>query len=100
MFSSIPEDRGFTTANAILQGISGNRDLIMIDVRSDGDIKVSSLIEGAIHIPLENFIDRKIDWPIEKDATIVTYCGDGHKPTIAMIILVDYVYGDVLSLGR
>ncbi|TET99762.1 MAG: hypothetical protein E3J30_04065 [Anaerolineales bacterium] len=99
MLSSIPEDWGFVTANAILQEISGNPDLIMIDVRSDDEIKATGIIEGAIHIPLEDFIDRKTDWPVDKDATIVTYCGYGHRSTIAMTILMTYGYSDVRSLG-
>ena len=99
MNADVPEDWSFNTANAILQEISGNRGLIKIDVCSDDDVKAGSLIEGAIHNPLEDFIDRKADWPVDEDATIFAYCSDGHRLIIAMIILMDYVYGDVRSLG-
>jgi rhodanese-related sulfurtransferase len=99
MLSSIPEDWGFVTANAILQELDKDQNLIMIDVRSDDEVKATGSIEGAIHIPLEDFIDRKTDWPIDKDATIVIYSGYGHRSTIAMTILMTYGYSDVRSLG-
>ena len=99
MLSSIPEDWGFVTANTILQELDRDPNLIMIDVRSDDEVKTTGLIEGAIHIPLEDFIDRKTDWPIDKDATIVIYSGHGHRSTIAMTILMTYGYSDVRSLG-
>ena len=99
MLSSIPEDWGFVTANTILQELDRDPNLIMIDVRNDDEVKTTGLIEGAIHIPLEDFIDRKTDWPIDKDATIVIYSGHGHRSTIAMTILMTYGYSDVRSLG-
>jgi len=99
MLSSIPEGWGFVTANTILQEIDRNPNLIMIDVRNDDEVKTTGLIDGAIHIPLEDFIDRKSDWPIDKDATIVLYSGYGHRSTIAMTILMTYGYSDVRSLG-
>ncbi|MFV9675349.1 MAG: rhodanese-like domain-containing protein, partial [Anaerolineales bacterium] len=99
MLSSIPEDWGFVTANTILQELDRDPNLIMIDVRNDDEVKTTGLIEGAIHIPLEDFIDRKTDWPIDKDATIVIYSGYSHRSTIAMTILMTYGYSDVRSLG-
>lgn len=99
MLSSIPEDWGFVTANTILQELDRDPNLIMIDVRNDDEVKTTGLIEGAIHIPLEDFIDRKTDWPIDKDATIVIYSGHGHRSTVAMTILMTYGYSDVRSLG-
>ena len=99
MLSGLPEDWGFVTANAILQELDKDPNLIMIDVRSEDEVETTGLIEGAIHIPLENFIDRKTDWPVDKDATIVIYSGYGHRSTIAMTILMTYGYSDVRSLG-
>jgi rhodanese-related sulfurtransferase len=99
LLSNIPEDWGFVTANTVLTEIDGNPDLIMVDVRSDDEVKAIGLLEGAIHIPLEDFIDRKADWPNDKDAPIVIFCGYGHRSTIAMTILMIYGYSDVRSLG-
>jgi rhodanese-related sulfurtransferase len=99
MLSGLPEDWGFVTANAILQELDKDPNLIMIDVRSEDEVETTGLIEGAIHIPLDDFIDRKTDWPVDKDATIVIYSGYGHRSTIAMTILMTYDYSDVRSLG-
>ncbi len=99
MLSSIPEDWGFVTANAILKELDEDPDLILIDVRNNDEVKTTGLIEGAIHIPLEDFIDQKTDWPIDKDATIIIYSGYGHRSTIAMTILMTYGYSNVRSLG-
>jgi rhodanese-related sulfurtransferase len=99
MLSGLPEDWGFVTANAILQELDNDPNLIMIDVRSEDEVETTGLIEGAIHIPLDDFIDRKTDWPVDKDATIVIYSGYGHRSTIAMTILMTYDYSDVRSLG-
>lgn len=99
LLSRFPEDWGFATATNIIQEMDRNPDLIMIDVRNDDEVAASSLIEGSIHIPLEDFIDRKTDWPIEKDATIAIFSGYGHRSTIAMTILMAYGYSDVRSIG-
>ena len=99
LLSNLPEDWGYVTASSILQEVEGNPGLIMIDVRSDDEVKVSGSIEGAIQIPLEDFIDRKADWPIDKDARIIIFCGFGHRSTIAMTILMTYGYSDVHSIG-
>lgn len=48
--------------------------------------------------PLEEFIAMKGDWPEDKDTPIVTYCGSGHRSTMAMTILWSYGYTNVRSL--
>ena len=47
---------------------------------------------------LEEFIAQKAEWPADKDAKIVVYCGSGHRSTIAMTMLYSYGYTDVGSL--
>jgi len=99
LLSNLPEDWGFVTANTVLQEIDTNPDLIMIDVRSEDEIQASGHLEGAIEIPLEDFVDRKAEWPIEKDVSIVIFSGYGHRSTIAMTILMTYSYSNVRSIG-
>jgi rhodanese-related sulfurtransferase len=51
-----------------------------------------------IHIPLEEFIAQKDKWPADMDASIVAYCGSGHRSTMAMTMLWANGYTDVKSL--
>ena len=51
-----------------------------------------------IHIALQDFIANKSMWPAAKDASIVVYCGSGHRSTMATAILAAYGYTNVLSL--
>ena len=98
MLSNVPEGYGVITAEALNSEIVENPDVILIDVRRQDEVEANGLIEGAIHIPLESFIDGKADWPADKSATIVVYCGSGHRSTIAMTMLWTYGYSDVRSL--
>jgi len=47
---------------------------------------------------LEDFIAQMAMWPEDPDASIVVYCGSGHRSTIAMSILWANDYSDVHSL--
>jgi rhodanese-related sulfurtransferase len=98
MLSNIPEGWGVITADELNQQLIENPDLILLDVRRADELEAKGAIEGAIHIPLEEFIERKGEWPAEKDAPIVVYCGSGHRSTLAMTILWTYGYTDVHSL--
>ncbi len=98
MLSNVPEGYGVITAETLNTEIVENPDVILIDVRRQDEVEANGLIEGAIHIPLESFIDGKADWPADKSATIVVYCGSGHRSTIAMTMLWTYGYSDVRSL--
>lgn len=64
------------------------------EIAENGAIESSKLVT----VPLEGFIARKADWPADKAAKIVTYCGSGHRCTMAMGILWSYGYTDVRSL--
>jgi len=75
-----------------------NPDLILVDVRRTEEVQETGIIAGAVHIPLEEFIARKVDWPVDKAAKIVIYSSVGHRSIIAMTILWSYGYSDVWSL--
>jgi rhodanese-related sulfurtransferase len=94
----VPEGFGGIAADALNSEIIENPDLILIDTRRAEEVEEKGMIEGAVHIPLESFIDGKADWPADEDAKIVVYCGSGHRSTIAMTILWSYGYSDVRSL--
>jgi rhodanese-related sulfurtransferase len=96
--SNMPESWGMITVATANKELMTNPNLILIDVRRMEEVQQTGIIEGAIHIPLEEFIVRKIQWPTDKTAKIVVYCGSGYRSTIAMTILWSYGYRDVWSL--
>jgi rhodanese-related sulfurtransferase len=95
--SAIPEGWGVITADSLNQEIAEGTEMVLLDVRRTEEVEEKGLIEGAIHIPLEEFVERQAEWPA-KDAKVVIYCGSGHRSTMAMTILWSYGYGDVRSL--
>ena len=73
---------------------------MVVDVRTQAEVDEKGVIEANNfhHIPLEELVGRKAEWPADKSAPIVVYCGSGHRSTMAMTILWAYGYEDVLSL--
>lgn len=89
---------GVISADDLNLAIVENPELVLIDVRRTEELQENGLIEGAIHIPLETFIEGMDQWPQDKDTRIVVYCGSGHRSTMGMAILWAYGYDDVQSL--
>jgi rhodanese-related sulfurtransferase len=98
--SNVPEGYGGITADALNTELVENPDLFLIDSRRLEEVEEKGVIEAAnfAHIPLEDFVANQAMWPADKDATVVVYCGSGHRSTIAMTILWSYGYTDVRSL--
>ncbi len=100
MLHNVPDGFGGISVDDLFLAIGENPDLILIDVRTDAEVEEKGVIESEnwIHIPLEEFVNMKDMWPTDLDASIVTYCGSGHRSTIAMTILWSYGYTDVKSM--
>jgi rhodanese-related sulfurtransferase len=100
MMQAIPEGYGGISADDLNVAIVENPDLILIDVRTPGEVEEKGAIDApnVVFIPLEEFATSTELWPADKDAPIVTYCGSGHRSTIAMTILWANDYTDVHSL--
>ena len=94
---------GVIKADALNTALLENPDLILIDDRTMPELEEKGVIavedQELLTIPLQEFIDRKGDWPADKDAEIVVYCGSGHRSTMGMTILLTYGYTDVSSLN-
>ena len=90
---------GVITADDFNLALLDNPDLVVIDVRRDEELAEKGVIEAAnwIHIPLEQFVAEKAQWPAA-DANVVVYCGSGHRSTMATAILGANGYGSVSSL--
>ena len=99
MLSAIPEGWGVITAEGLATEIVENPELILIDVRTPGEVEASMIdAPNVTWVTLDDFIGQKDQWPADLDTPIVTYCKAGHRSTVAMTILMSYGYTDVRSL--
>lgn len=100
MLHNVPDGYGVMTADDLSVALVENPDIILIDVRRAEEVEENGHVDhpNLLYIPLEQFIEMSADWPADLDAPIVTYCGSGHRSTIAMSILWCYGYTDVHSL--
>jgi rhodanese-related sulfurtransferase len=90
--SAIPDGWGVITAEQLNTELAENFDLVVIDVRRQEEVDEKGIINAPniIHIPLEELVERRAEWPADKDAPTVIYCGSGHRSTMAMTILWSY----------
>ncbi len=100
MLHNVPEGFGGVANDALNTEIGENPDLILIDFRTPEEVESQGYIDApnVVFLPLEEMIAMKDMWPADLDAPIVTYCGSGHRSTIAMTILWSYGYTNVRSL--
>ncbi len=99
MLSAIPDGWGVITAETLATEIVDNPDLILIDVRTPGEVETSMIdAPNVLWVTLDDFINLQDQWPADLDVPIVTYCKKGHRSTVAMTILMSYGYTDVRSL--
>ncbi|MBS1249518.1 MAG: Sulfurtransferase [Chloroflexi bacterium] len=93
---------GITTAEDVNLALTENPDLILIDVRRTEELEEKGVIgvvdQELLAIPIEELIARMDEWPADKDAEIVIYCGSGHRSTMAMTMLLAHGYTNVTSL--
>jgi rhodanese-related sulfurtransferase len=101
MIAAIPEGWAGVSNEDLNLELIENSDLILVDVRRPEERAEKGIIDTPgeqIAIPLETFVADKSLWPADKDASIVVYCGSGHRSTMGMSILRSYGYSDVRSL--
>jgi rhodanese-related sulfurtransferase len=100
MLHAVPEGYGGIAPADLATELVENPDLILIDVRTAAEVAEKGYIDApnVVFVPLEEFIAMKDQWPADLDAPIVTYCGSGHRSTLAMTMLWSYGYTDVRSM--
>jgi rhodanese-related sulfurtransferase len=96
--TKIPDELGAISVDAVNIDMMTNPDLVLLDVRQPGEVQKTGTIEGAIQIPLEDLIARKVDWPTDKTSKIVIFSQVAYRSIIAMTILWSYGYSDVWTL--
>jgi len=93
---------GVIDADGLNTALIEDTEMIVIDVRRAEELEEKGVIDTAdvalVHIALEEIIAQMENWPVEKDAHIVVYCGSGHRSTMAMTMLWSFGYSNVSSL--
>jgi len=83
----------------------GRDDVLIVDVRDDGEVAESGKVQGAIHVSrgmLEFRADETTPYHNEafaKDKTVVLYCASGGRSALGGKALLDLGYSDVRNLG-
>jgi rhodanese-related sulfurtransferase len=90
---------GILTAEMLNTALAEDPNLVVMDVRTQAEVDKNGSIDAPnyVHIPLEDFVTRKAEWP-SMDAPIAVTCGSGHRSTMAMTMLFANGYTDVSSL--
>ncbi len=90
---------GILTAEMLNTALAEDPSLVVLDVRTQAEVDKNGAIDAPnyVHIPLEDFVTRKAEWP-SMDAPIAVTCGSGHRSTMAMTMLFANGYTDVTSL--
>jgi rhodanese-related sulfurtransferase len=83
----------------------GREDVLIIDVRDDGEVASTGKVQGALHVSrgmLEFRADETTpyhDEALSKDKTIILYCASGGRAALSGKALLDLGYKDVRNLG-
>ena len=83
-------------------GILGDPNTIILDVREGQELRESGKIKGAIHVPrgLLEFVFRPEDYVENpENMKILVYCAAGARAALAAKTLMYIGYKDVFNLG-
>lgn len=97
MLQSLPSNLGQLRVENLQAELAEDAELVLIDVRTAGEIAASGKLEGAVDIPLEQMLEMREEWP-PRDADIVVYDADGYRGNLAMTTLRAYGYRNVRNL--
>jgi len=93
---------GVVDAEGLNTALFEDPGMTVIDVRRTDEWVSKGVVDtgdaALVQIPLERFVAQMANWPADKDAHVVVYCGSGHRSTMAMAILWSYGYTNVSSL--
>ncbi|GHG87485.1 rhodanese-like domain-containing protein [Pseudodonghicola xiamenensis] len=103
MFFRKTRTPGMTPAEAVAGAKTGN--VIVIDVRDQGEVALSGKAKGALHLPLMRLQDladpRHPDFcgKLTPDCKIACYCASGGRSGRAVQILERLGYSNVSNIG-
>ena len=78
--------------------IAENPNAILADVRFQENYDTEH-IAGAVFVPLEDVLNEKFDKIPDKNAPIITYCGNGNRARKTAKALVEKGYTNVYEMG-
>jgi rhodanese-related sulfurtransferase len=97
--TSMPDSFYTIKADGLTEALASSAVPALIDVRSADEWNKDGYIEGALNIPLPEFMTSLDKLPADKDAPIVMYCASGHRGAIALTALRLMGYTNVTNLG-
>lgn len=95
--SSLPEGYGLVSVTALAEELA-EKELVLIDVRSETEWNEQGYIAGAQHIWIDEFMAHQDMWPADKNTEIVIYCASSYRGGIAMTILKLMGYANVRNV--
>ncbi len=96
--SSLPEGYGLVGAAALAEQLA-EKELLLIDVRSETEWNEQGYIAGAQHIWIDEFMSHQDMWPADKNTEIVVYCASSYRGGIAMTMLKLMGYPNVRNMA-
>ncbi len=88
-----------------VKAMLGREDVLIVDVRDDGEVAASGKVKGALHASrgmLEFRADETTpyhDAAFSRDKTVILYCASGGRAALGGQALQDMGYEDVRNLG-
>lgn len=95
--STLPEGFGLVSAANLAVELA-EKEIVLIDVRSEGEWNEQGYIAGAQHIWIDEFMFKQDLWPADKNAEIVVYCASSYRGGIAMTMLKLMGYPNVRNM--
>jgi NADPH-dependent 2,4-dienoyl-CoA reductase/sulfur reductase-like enzyme/rhodanese-related sulfurtransferase len=84
------------TPAALFQRIQAKDDFILVDVRTGREVQREGIIEGAVHIPVDELRQRLQE--LDRAKEVVLYCAVGMRSYIANRILAQHDFDKVFTL--
>ncbi len=78
--------------------LAENHDAKLLDCRFPKDYEMRH-IPGAIHFPLEAAVAENFEKIPDKNAPLITYCGDGNRGRLTAKVLIENGYTNVYTMG-
>lgn len=82
-----------TTVQALCRLLDDGKEMAILDVRSDGELKREGGIEGALHIHITSIPERMKEIP--KDRRVYIFCGSGMRSMLAASFLKAHGWNDL-----